>query len=220
MADSPLNPRQHLASGWPMSPSAPQWAYTWGVSCVRLIATLSVESKLMHLGLMVSVAVKVRARFPDTILVEPYHQASACFSPYPFEFILEPQGLARSDNKRPAGLTITPWASGRRLVWDVTCWDSFAPSYISLSSSGAGLVAERPAHRKRDVYKELTANHIIPITFESTGVFGKDALLLTKEIARRSRLVTYDQLSYLKLCQHLSVCIQNFNCASILGCSQ
>lgn len=58
------------------------------------------------------------------------------------------QGLACSDNKCPDVLTITPWASGQLLVWDVTCWDSFAPSYISLSSSGAGLVAERAARRK------------------------------------------------------------------------
>jgi hypothetical protein len=133
--------------------------------------------------------------------------------------ILEPQGLVRSDNKRPDGLTITPWANGQPLVWDVTCWDSFAPSYISLSSSGAGLVAERAARRKRDVYKDLPANHIfIPIAFESTGVFGNDTRLLIKEIARRSRLVTHDQLSYIKLCQRISICIQNFNCASILGC--
>ena len=134
--------------------------------------------------------------------------------------ILEPQGLVRSDNKRPDGLTIIPWANGRPLVWDATVWDSFAPSYIALSASAAGLVAERAARRKREVYKELSVNHIFtPVAFESTGVFGKDALTLIKDIAHRSRLITHDQLSYLKLCQRLSICIQNFNCASILGCS-
>ena len=48
---------------------------------------------------------------------------------------LEPRGLCRSDGKRPDGLTIIPWAKGRALVWDVTCWDSFTPSNIQMSSS-------------------------------------------------------------------------------------
>ena len=33
----------------------------------------------------------------------------------------EPQGLRRSDGKRPDGLTLFPWQSGRSLVWDVSC---------------------------------------------------------------------------------------------------
>ena len=95
------------------------------------------------------------------------------------------QGLVRSDNKRPDGLTITPWANGQPLVWDVTYWDSFAPMqlHISLSSSiwCCGLVAERAARRKRDVYKDLPATHVfIPIAFELTGVFGNDTRLLIK----------------------------------------
>ena len=32
----------------------------------------------------------------------------------------EPQGLCRSDGKRPDGLTLIPWQSGKSLVWDVT----------------------------------------------------------------------------------------------------
>ena len=44
--------------------------------------------------------------------------------------ILEPQGLSRTDGKRPDGLSITPWSNGRPLVWDATCWDTFAPSHI------------------------------------------------------------------------------------------
>ena len=132
---------------------------------------------------------------------------------------LEPRGLCRLDGKRPDGLTITPWSKGRALVWDVTCWDSFATSNTAMSSSHAGRLADFAATRKRETYKELSiSHHFQPIAFESTGAFGQDALEFVSDLARRSRLITNDPLSYLKICQQISVCIQNFNTISILGC--
>ena len=38
---------------------------------------------------------------------------------------LETQGLFQSDGKRPDGMSIIPWSSGRLLVWDATCGDTF-----------------------------------------------------------------------------------------------
>ena len=46
--------------------------------------------------------------------------------------VLEPQGLSRTDGKRPDGMTITPWAQGRLLIWDATCWDTMAASNIHI----------------------------------------------------------------------------------------
>ena len=37
---------------------------------------------------------------------------------------LEPTGLMRLDGKRPDGVTLAPWKSGRLLVWDATCLDT------------------------------------------------------------------------------------------------
>ena len=45
--------------------------------------------------------------------------------------MLEPTGLSRSDGKRPDGVTIAPWKSGRMLVWDVSCTDTFAMSHLA-----------------------------------------------------------------------------------------
>ena len=56
---------------------------------------------------------------------------------------LEPQGMLRSDGKRPDGVSVVPWRSGKCLVWDVTCVDAFAPSYRSLAVQGPGTVATR-----------------------------------------------------------------------------
>ena len=35
--------------------------------------------------------------------------------------ILEPVGVCREDAKRPDGMTLVPWESGRALLWDFTC---------------------------------------------------------------------------------------------------
>ena len=133
---------------------------------------------------------------------------------------LEPRGLSRTDGKRPDGLTITPWSRGRALVWDVTCWDSFAPSNITLSSTQAGKLADAAAIKKRETYQEMaTCHHFQPIAFETTGAFGQDALDFIGDLAKRIRQISHDPLSYLKICQRISMCIQNFNAVSILGCS-
>ena len=133
--------------------------------------------------------------------------------------VLEPQGLSRSDGKRPDGMTIIPWARGRPLVWDATCWDSFAASNIQHAGMGPGLVADMAASRKLDKYQEISRSHcFIPVAVETTGAFGKDAIDFLHQLASRMRSQSKDPLEYLKLCQRLSVCIQNFNCVSILGC--
>ena len=52
---------------------------------------------------------------------------------------LEPTGLSRSDGKRPDGFTLVPWKSGRLLVWDAICSDTFAPSHLP-SATGEWLL--------------------------------------------------------------------------------
>ena len=126
-------------------------------------------------------------------------------------------GLSRMDNKRPDGATITPWLRGQPLAWDVTVWDTFAHSYLHLSSSGVGRVAELAARRKFDLYKTIAhSHHFVPLAFESSGVLGDESLSFLHQLASRIRSVTKDPLEYLKLSQRISVCIENFN--SIIQC--
>ena len=61
---------------------------------------------------------------------------------------LEPSSIYCSDGKRPDGMSIVPWKSGKLLVWDVTCADTFAPSYTSIASSKPGAVAAQAEERK------------------------------------------------------------------------
>ena len=48
--------------------------------------------------------------------------------------VLEPRHLYRTDQKRPDGLTLVPWAVGEQLLWDVTVVDYLAPCRINAGS--------------------------------------------------------------------------------------
>ncbi|KAJ4447362.1 hypothetical protein ANN_09368 [Periplaneta americana] len=55
-----------------------------------------------------------------------------------FPTILKPNGINLSDGKRPDGLTLTPWSTGKSLLWDATCYNTFASSYTPKTSKLAG----------------------------------------------------------------------------------
>ena len=59
----------------------------------------------------------------------------------------------------------------------------------------------------------------IPVAIETSGTFGDEALAFFKEIGHRLRFKTQDPQSFFQLCQRISVCVQKFNCVSILGSS-
>ena len=99
---------------------------------------------------------------------------------------LEPPGLHRSDGKRPDGVTTVPWKCGKLLVWDATCPDTFAPSYISQATTAAGEVAAHAEERKCSKYSGLPVTHLfIPVAIETTGAIGPKSLKFLKELGRR-----------------------------------
>lgn len=74
--------------------------------------------------------------------------------------IQEPPGISRIDGKRPDGMTLIPWSRGKSLLWDVTVRDTCAQSYINISSSKAGAVAEQ-AERKKHNHSTSVSKKII-----------------------------------------------------------
>ena len=64
----------------------------------------------------------------------------------------------------------------------------------------------------------LHSHHFVPVTEETMGSFGEDTIAFLYQVASCIQAISKDPLEYLKLCQRFSVCIQNFNSASILGC--
>ena len=131
---------------------------------------------------------------------------------------LEPSGLSRSDGKRPDGVSVVPWRSGKLLIWDATSPDTFAPSYSSLASADAGLVAARAEELKEAKYALLVPHHIFtPVAIETGGVVGPQSLAFIRELGRRLELVTGDANSFVHLLQRLSIAVQRGNAASVLG---
>ena len=133
---------------------------------------------------------------------------------------LEPVGISRSDAKRPDGATVLPWRSGRILVWNATCPDTFAPSHLDLAARGAGTVADQAGARKRAKYAELaTTHHFVPLAVETSGVFGSEAQMFFRELGRRIKDESGEPQAHQYLLQRISVAVQRGNAAAVPGTS-
>ena len=132
--------------------------------------------------------------------------------------LLEPTGLSRSDGKRPDGVTIAPWSSGKPLVWDATCPDTFAQSHRRLAVHSAGGIAAKAEDLKRVKCADLFSSHIfVPIAIETSGVFGSKTLSFVKSLGKRLYRHSGDPKSTSYLIQRLSIAIQRGNAISIRG---
>ena len=113
---------------------------------------------------------------------------------------LEPSGLYRTDGKRPDGITVVPWKSGRLLVWDATCPDTFAPSYVASATNEAGAVAALAEERKKTKYAHLDSSHTFtPVAIETSGVIGPQSMIFVRDLGRRLAQVTGEERSSLPL---------------------
>ena len=105
-----------------------------------------------------------------------------------------------------------------RLVWDVTCPDTFAPSYLHLSSKGAGKAAEKAEKEKIHKYQELSNKFIVmPVAVETMGAWGRSSLKFVQDIGERMTTASGDKQATFKLLQNISMEIQRGNISSILG---
>ena len=122
-------------------------------------------------------------------------------------------------NKRPDGASIVPWARGRNIAWeDVTVADTFAASYLPLTSVQEGAAAERVALLKTAKNEELARNHIFaPLACEVTGVWCQEAVEMLDELGSRISEATGDKRETSFLFQRLSIALQKGNAACMLG---
>jgi len=67
----------------------------------------------------------------------------------------EPMGLFQTDVKRPDGVTLVPWQSGKSLCWYVTVTCPLAESYIDKATLEAGASAR---HLLNDLGRRISEN--------------------------------------------------------------
>jgi len=132
--------------------------------------------------------------------------------------IKEPPDTSKLDGKRPDGITIVPWKSGKSLAWDVTVADTYAPSYLDGTVHTQGWAAEAAAKRKLQKYAALANTcHFIPVAFESMGglcAVGQD---FVSAIGSRITQISGDPREPDFLRQRLSVALQRGNAACVLS---
>jgi len=118
----------------------------------------------------------------------------------------EPTGIHRDSAKRPDGVTLVPWLSGRALTWDVTVATTLAGSYVPASSVTTAAAASRKE------YSDLPASFLFqPIAVETLGPINEYAVDFLRELGRRifSKFQEERQSAY--LFQRLLVIVQRFS---------
>ena len=131
---------------------------------------------------------------------------------------LEPQGVSRTDGKRPDGMTIFPWSVGKCLVWDFTCSDTLAASHIAASSVQPGKVAEHAEQTKFTKYVELERDfQVIPVCVETIDQWGFHGLKFIQEVGKQIAAESGESRSTIFLMQSIGIAIQRGNAASVVG---
>ena len=115
-------------------------------------------------------------------------------------------------------MTIYPWKQGKSLLWDFTCGDTLAKSYVNNSSKQPGHVAKEAEDRKYKTYENLLdSHHFIPIAVETMGTWGEAGKDLIIELGKKIKEQTGEKKAASYLFQSIGIAIQRGNALSVLG---
>ena len=119
---------------------------------------------------------------------------------------------AWSDGKKPDGLTLVPWQSGKALCWDVTVTCPLADSYITGAACEAGSAAQLATSHKEEKYAAIDGRYIFErIAIEPLGVFSMSAYQLLTDLSRSISQISGKVTESGYLLQRCSVLVQRFN---------
>ena len=103
-------------------------------------------------------------------------------------------------------------------MWDFTCADTLAPSYVKGNSRKAGFAAHTREAYKLWLYRNLAPNfHVVPSCIETLGTIGESGMKLIRRIGELLQNVTGEKRSTSFLLQRLSIAVQRGNAAAVLG---
>ena len=99
-----------------------------------------------------------------------------------------------------------------------TCVDTFAASDVVKCALEPGAAAAAAESRKRERYAGLSDRYIFsPVAVETTGVLGKEAAKLLRDIGSRISAITKDARELPWLLQRISIAVIRGNSAAILA---
>jgi len=99
--------------------------------------------------------------------------------------------LIYDDGKRPDGLTLLPWNSGRSATWDDTVVDTLGNAYPQQSAITGASVAETSAARKTNKHSSLCRAHdFFPVALETLRTISARAQEFAAQIGKRLTEVT------------------------------
>ena len=129
---------------------------------------------------------------------------------------MEPPRLLRDDEKRPDGMSLIPWEKGQCLVWDGTCVNTFAKSYLKQISQRSRAAADQAVTRKHNLYEKIKKQSYIfvDIAVETVGPRSVEA---NRKFVCNWQKISGDPRSRNFLFQKISLPIQKNNTASIIG---
>jgi hypothetical protein len=131
---------------------------------------------------------------------------------------LEPSGLQSDGRRRPDGLTSRDWERSKPLAWDVTVSNTYAVGYRNWAREGVGHIIHQREMYKRRLYAHLLQDHVfMAFGLESSGVWGQDALKLTKELGKKLYEATAESRSTAFLRQRVALELQRGNAKMMLA---
>ena len=98
--------------------------------------------------------------------------------------MLVPSGLDRGDGKWPDRITVYQYSRGRYLIWDATCFNTYA----SFNLIGAALAAGSDATGvKKNAKYAVLVRHLIfqPVALEASCSMGKSTIQFFKDLDHR-----------------------------------
>ena len=131
---------------------------------------------------------------------------------------LEPVGLDRGDGKRPDGITLFPYKSGKSLVWDATCTDTFSTGNLVSSAAIPGSAARSAEENKVKKYAALSDRYLfVPVAIETSGVLGPLSLAFLEDIGHRAARQRHEPRECEWLFQRISLAVVRGNAHAVLS---
>jgi len=116
------------------------------------------------------------------------------------------------------GITLVPWSQGKCLIWDFTCVDTFAASYVENTKLSSASAADSKEALRMKHYEVLMRDYnFVPVAVETVGSFGSKAKGLVNSLGRRIAEVTGEPNSRSYLLERISIALQRGKSSSILG---